>query len=211
VKPHFHQRTQAKACATQTGAIILAAGASKRMGRPKPLLELDGETFLDRLIGRFYGICAPIVVVLGYEADRIRAGIRNAGGVEFVVNPSPERGMLSSLQCGLASLPGDAAAVLFTPADLPSIRRSTIAVVAASAVAMITIPRCGGRNGHPVRISRGIMAELLALPEDAQARDVLHRHREDTLFIEIHDPGILHDVDTPTDYEALIAGPGVRA
>jgi molybdenum cofactor cytidylyltransferase len=108
----------------KTPAIILAAGASSRMGRPKPLLELDGETFLDRLIGRFYGICAPIVVVLGYEADRIRAGIRNAGDVEFVINPSPERGMLSSLQCGLASLPGDAAAVLFTPADLPSIRTS---------------------------------------------------------------------------------------
>jgi len=181
------------------------------MGRPKPLLDLYGETFLDRLIERFHGICVPIMVVLGYEADRIRSGIRNARGVEFVVNPAPERGMLSSLQCGLASLPADADAVLFTPADLPSIERSTIAAVAASGSAEITIPRYGGRNGHPVRISRGIVAELLALPEDAQARDVLHRHRGQTLFLDVDDPGILHDVDTPADYEALIAGSGVRA
>jgi molybdenum cofactor cytidylyltransferase len=195
----------------KTGAIILAAGASSRMGQPKPLLDLNGETFLDQLINRFAGICSPITVVLGYEADRIRAGIRNAGGAEFVVNPAPERGMLSSLQCGLASLPSDTEAVLFTPADLPSIRRPTIAVVAASNVATIAIPRCGGRNGHPVRISRSIVAELLALPEDAQARDVLHRHRGETLFIVIDDPGILHDVDTPADYEALSAGSGVRS
>ncbi len=196
----------------KTSAIILAAGASSRMGRPKPLLDLDGDTFLDRLIDRFSGICSPITVVLGYEANRIRANVRNAGGAVFVVNPAPERGMLSSLQCGLASLPRDADAVLFTPADLPSIQRSTIAAVAASDnTAEVTIPRCGGRNGHPVRISRGIVAELLALPDDAQARDVLHRQRGETRFLDVDDPGILHDVDTPADYEALIAGSGVRA
>jgi molybdenum cofactor cytidylyltransferase len=195
----------------KAGAIILAAGASSRMGRPKPLLELNGETFLDRLIGRFSGICSPITVVLGYEANRIRAGIRNVGGARFVVNPAPERGMLSSLQCGLASLPADAEAALFTPADLPSIQSSTIAAVAASNAATIAIPRCGGRNGHPVRISRAIVAELLALPEGAQAREVLHRHRGETLFLDVDDPGILHDVDTPADYEELIAGSGVPA
>jgi len=192
-------------------AIILAAGASSRMGRPKPLLHLNGETFLDRLIGRFSAICSPVIVVLGYDAARIRAGIRNAGDAKFVVNPAPERGMLSSLQSGLRSLPWDADAVLFTPADLPAIQSTTIAAVAAQDVATIAIPRCGGRNGHPVRISQAIVAELLALPEDAQARDVLHRHRAETLFLEIGDPGILHDVDTPADYETLISGSGVRA
>jgi molybdenum cofactor cytidylyltransferase len=179
------------------------------MGRPKPLLSLDGETFLDRLIARFSGICSPVTVVLGYDAGRIRAGIRQAAGAEFVVNPLPERGMLSSLQCGLASLPDDTDAVLFTPADLPSIQSSTIAAVAASDAAIV-IPRRGGRNGHPVRVSRGIAAELLSLPVDAQAREVLHRHRGETLFLDVDDPGILHDVDTPADYEALVAGSGAR-
>jgi molybdenum cofactor cytidylyltransferase len=190
-------------------AIILAAGASSRMGRPKPLLSLDGETFLDRLIARYSGICSPVTVVLGHDAGRIRAGIRQAATAKFVVNPLPERGMLSSLQCGLASLPDDVDAVLFTPADLPSILSSTIAAVAASDAA-ITIPRRGGRNGHPVRVSRTIAAELLSLPADAQARDVLHRHRPETLFLDVDDPGILYDVDTPADYEALAAGSGAR-
>ncbi len=149
-------------------AVILAAGASSRMGRPKPLLPLDGETFLDRLIAAFSGICRPITVVLGHDADRIRAGIHRAADAEFVVNPDPDRGMLSSLQCGLAHLGGDVDAVLFTPADLPSIHSSTIAAVAGSDAAIV-IPRCGGRNGHPVRVSRAIADELLALPPGAQA------------------------------------------
>jgi molybdenum cofactor cytidylyltransferase len=195
---------------TLPSAIILAAGASSRMGRPKPLLLLDGETFLDRLIGAFSGICRPITVVLGYDADRIRAGIRRAAAAQFVDNPEPDRGMLSSLQCGLAHIGNELDAVLFTPADLPSIHSSTIAAVAGSD-APVVIPRCGGRNGHPVRVSRAIAEELLALPPGAQARDVLQRHRSETLFVNVDDPGILHDVDTPQDYEALVDASGVRA
>jgi len=190
-------------------AIILAAGASSRMGHPKPLLPLDGETFLDRLIAAFSGICSPIIVVLGYDADRIRAGIRRAADAEFVVNPAPDRGMLSSLQCGLEQLGGNVDAVLFTPADLPSIHNSTIASVAGSDAAIV-VPRCGGRNGHPVRVSRVIAEELLALPAGAQARDVLHQHRSETIFVNVDDPGILYDVDTPQDYEGLVATSGVR-
>ena len=175
------------------------------MGRPKALLQFEGESFLDRLISRFGGICDPIIVVLGYDSARIREGIRAASQVSFAINPDPQRGMLSSLQCGLAELPANTGAALFTPVDLPAITRSTIAAVAASDSA-VTIPRYSGHNGHPVRISRAIAGELLSLPAGAQARDVLHRHRDATTFIDVDDPAILHDVDTPQEYEALIAG-----
>ena len=56
--------------------LILAAGSSSRMGKPKPLLELGGETFLDRLIGLLAGCCSPVVVVLGHEPEVVRAGLR---------------------------------------------------------------------------------------------------------------------------------------
>ena len=90
--------------------IILAAGASSRMGSPKALLALDGETFLDRLIAAFEPHCAPVLVVLGFHAGRTRAGICRSGDVTFVTNPDPDRGMLSSLQCGLAEVPATARA-----------------------------------------------------------------------------------------------------
>ena len=85
--------------------IILAGGASRRMGTPKALLRFQNETFLDRLIGVFSPVCDPVIVVVGLHADQIRAGIERADDVRFAVNPDPERGMLSSLQCGLALLP----------------------------------------------------------------------------------------------------------
>src|SRR5258708_14312456 len=130
------------------------------MGRPKPLPPVDGETFLHRMIAAFSGICRPIKVVLGHDADRIRAGIRRAADAEFVVNPDPDRGMLSSLQCGLAHLGGDVDAVLFTPADLPSIHSSTIAAVAGSDAAIV-IPRCRGRDPPRRRASRAPAAHTL--------------------------------------------------
>ena len=170
------------------------------MGRPKQLLQFEGQTFLDSLIERFEGICAPIIVVLGYAADEVRAGIASGAQVEIVVNPAPERGMLSSLQCGLARVPHDA---LFTPVDLPGISRETIERLAA-ADGPVVIPTFGGRKGHPVRVSHDVIAELLALPVDAQARDAIRRH--DPQLIAVDDARILHDVDTPADYYALLAG-----
>jgi molybdenum cofactor cytidylyltransferase len=181
-------------------AVILAAGASSRMGRPKPLLQFEGQTFLDSLIQRFEGICEPIIVVLGYAADEVRSGIARSAQVEIVGNPAPERGMLSSLQCGVARVPHDA---LFTPVDLPGISRATIETL-ASTEGPVVIPAYKGRKGHPVRVSRDVIAELLALPVGAQARDALRRH--DAQLIAVDDPRILHDVDTPADYYALLAG-----
>ncbi len=184
----------------QLAAVILAAGASSRMGRPKPLLQFEGQTFLDSLIQRFEGVCEPIIVVLGYAADQVQSGIARSAQVEIVVNPAPERGMLSSLQSGLARVTHDA---LFTPVDLPGISRQTIETLAA-AEGPVVIPTYQGRKGHPVRVSRTVIADLLALPLDAQAPEALRRH--DAQLIAVDDPGILHDVDTPADYYALLAG-----
>lgn len=185
----------------QLAAVILAAGASSRMGRPKPLLSFEGATFLDRQIACFSGICEPIIVVLGYCAEDICAGIERAGEVEIAINAEPERGMLSSLQCGLSRLPRDIDAALFTPVDLPCISRSTVQAL-AGAEADFAVPVFHGSKGHPVRVSRAVIDDILALPPAAQARDALSRHR--LLRIDVDDPGILVDVDTPAEYDALI-------
>ena len=83
----------------KTAAVILAGGASRRMGSPKALLPYAGETFVDRLIGVFQSVCDSVIVVLGHEADAIRSGVRRKAS--FVFNPDHELGQLTSLQCGL--------------------------------------------------------------------------------------------------------------
>ena len=191
----------------EIAAVILAAGASTRMGRPKPLLEMNGETFLDRLIALFSAFCRPVIVVLGEGADAVLAGIDRASQVDVAVNPAPDRGMLSSLRCGFERVPPSAAAVLLTPVDYPAIQRHTIELLVHSK-AEIAIPVYDDRRGHPVRISRAIMEEILSLALDAKASDAIHRHASATALIHVDDPGVVNDIDTPDDYKELLAAQG---
>lgn len=180
--------------------LILAGGASRRMGTPKAMLRIGGETFLDRMIRIFNPLLSPIVVVVGQEFSLPSA--------KFVVNPDPERGMLSSLQCGLGEVPSEAAGVVFTPVDYPSCQSSTIAgIVAAfrSRDCDVVIPVCRQTHGHPVCVSRRVIHDLLKLPTTAQARDVIRAYRGSTVFFEVEDPGVTVDVDTPEDYRKLVA------
>jgi CTP:molybdopterin cytidylyltransferase MocA len=184
------------------------------MGRPKALLPAPGgaETFLDRLIGMLAAHCAPVIVVLGHDAGRIRAGLARQSEAMFVVNHNYQQGQLSSLQCGLAAVPVDAAGVLFTPVDLPLVLPETVRRLAeacerqADCVAsspVLLIPRYQGHRGHPVCCARELIPEFLDLPDGAQARDVIHRHTTRTCYVDVNDPGILRDVDDPLAYHSL--------
>lgn len=188
--------------------VILSGGASRRMGTPKALLKFRNETFLDRLIRIFGAVCDPVIVVVGQHADQIRSGIQRAGQVQFAVNPDPERGMLSSLQCGLALVPADGDAAMFLPVDHPHVEASTIETLAESFRrdrAPVTVPTYLGEHGHPVCIARPVIDELLALPPEAKASDVIHRHVAQTSYVEVHDPAVVTDVDDPAAYADLLA------
>jgi molybdenum cofactor cytidylyltransferase len=192
--------------------IILSAGASRRMGTPKALLRLHGATFLESLLAAFRPTCQPLIVALGYDAERIREAISNAVPVQFVVNPDPARGMFSSLQCALRALPSYTEAAIFTPVDYPEIRPATVASLAQAFdqhQCPVTLPRHAGEHGHPVCISRAVIDELLALPATAQARDVIRAYRSGTRFVDVDDPGILSDIDIPEDYRRLAAAAAV--
>ncbi len=188
--------------------LILSAGASRRMGSPKALLEIAGETFLDRLIGMMSSVCSPVVVVLGHDAETIRRGLQRLVEAEFVLNPNYEQGQLSSLQAGLAALPPDADGFLFTPVDYAGVRTSTVQAIVGRFQRrenneLFVIPRTGQRRGHPVCCARAVIREFLALPAGAQARDVVRRHVERTCYVDVEDPGILEDVDDPEAYQRL--------
>jgi CTP:molybdopterin cytidylyltransferase MocA len=170
------------------------------MGRIKALLQLGGETFLDRQIRLLEPYCSPVVVVVGEHAAEIEAGrLRPA---VTVVNPHPDRGMLSSLQCGLAAISEEVDAFLFTPVDLPKINKETVEQLAqAAGSAPIVIPRCHGRRGHPVLMDASLRTELLAA--SGSPRDIVDRHADQVRYLDVEDDGILVDVDTPEEYAAL--------
>lgn len=187
--------------------LILAAGASRRMGRLKPLLDYEGETFLDRLISLLRPHCDPVLVVVGEQADAVMSGIARASEVRFLRNPEPEQGQLSSLQCGLREVPADRTGAIFTPVDYPAVRPETVAALARAfeaGDALVVVPVCAGRHGHPVVIHRSLFGELLELPAEATARDVLRRHVAGTRYVEVADEGILRDVDDPEAYKQLL-------
>ncbi len=186
-------------------AVILAGGASRRMGRPKALLPFRGQTILDRLIGLYQAFCSPVIVVLGHSADTIRAGILHGGEVLFAVNPDPERGQLSSLQCGLELAPGN---VLFTPVDYPAVKPTTVEMSVRrfqTGDAMIVAPSYHGRHGHPVLIREHVKRALLELPPDAMAREAIHRFRDMAVYVDVDDAAVCEDIDRMEDYQRLMS------
>lgn len=188
--------------------IILSGGASRRMGTPKALLRFQGETFLDGLIRILATVCDPVIVVVGAHADQIRSGIERAGQVQFVVNPDPERGMLSSLQCGLSLVPGEAVAAMFVPVDHPHLAAATVRSLVDSFQRdhpLVAVPTYAGEHGHPVCIARPLIDQLLALPLDARASDVIHRHVNATIYVGVPDPAVVTDVDDPAAYSELLS------
>jgi molybdenum cofactor cytidylyltransferase len=190
-----------------TAGLILAAGESRRMGSPKALLEYQGETFLDRLIGLFSRHCAPVIVVLGAAQATIRAGLRRAGEALLVENRDFHLGQITSLQCGLGAVPATAQGVLFTLVDHPAVRSDTIAALMGHHdTAPLRIPRYKDRRGHPIWIAPPLIAEFLALPATSTARDVVTRHSAEIAYVDVDDPGILADIDDSEAYRRLLAG-----
>jgi molybdenum cofactor cytidylyltransferase len=178
------------------------------MGTPKALLRYQNETFLDRLIRLFGTVSSPVIVVLGHQSAQIRASVERASEAIFTVNPDPERGMLTSLQCGLEALPVETGAVMFTPVDHPNLQAATLEKVAARFEAersLVTVPTYGGEHGHPVCIARALADELLTLPVSAMASDVIHKYVSRTSYIEVDDRGVTTDVDDPEAYAGLLA------
>ena len=189
-------------------ALILAAGESRRMGSPKSLLLFQGHTFLGRLLEEFRVSRAdPVVVVLGYEATRIRREVA-FGEARVVVNEAYRQGMLSSIRAGLEALSGEEMdGVLICPVDHPKVSSSLIDSLIErfeGSGRPVVLPVHDGRRGHPVLFSRSLFAELMKAPEAVGARQVVWDHADDVLEVVTDGSGANVDVDTPEEYRRLI-------
>lgn len=185
--------------------IILAAGASTRMGQPKALLGYGGRTALARLIAVFREAgCARPIVVLGSGADEIERTVRK-GEARVVVNPDWERGQTSSLKAGLRVLPPEAVAWLLHPVDVPLIEAADVAAVTGAWAATgkpIVIPSHAMRRGHPVLFSVALRDEVMVLGDGDPVRNVVNADPERVHHVECHER-VLWDADSPGEYQRL--------
>ena len=194
-------------------AVILAAGASTRMGSPKALLpDPDGRTFVARIARTFAeaGI-DRIFIVTGQQHDAIVAALTADAPLVMprcVRNPDPSRGQLSSLWVGLdAATEEDADALLVTLVDVPMMRASTVRAVVDAwqrTGAPIVRPAIGDRHGHPVLFDRVVFEDLRRAPLEQGAKVVVHAYADRIVNVTVDDEGSLVDVDTPADYRRVV-------
>ena len=193
--------------------IVLAAGASSRMGRPKALLPLGAEVFVTRVCATLQEAgLDDLVVVAGADCAAIGDAIASAGlRARVVENPRREDGQLSSVLAGLAvaDRPG-VDAVLVHLVDVPLVRPTTVRAVLDAfhrTQAPVVRPVVGRRHGHPVLFARRVFDELRRADPSVGAKAVVRAHAASACEVPVDDDGACRDIDTPADY-ARLSDPG---
>jgi molybdenum cofactor cytidylyltransferase len=189
----------------RVAGVILAAGKSKRLGRPKQVLEWQGEPFIRQVARTALAAgLSPVIVVTGaasQEVDQALVGLP----VLQIFNPNWEQGQSTSIKTGLAYIPDETGAVVFMLVDQPQVTREVIqALVSAHSRTLdgIVAPEVDGQRANPVLFDQDIIPELLKLEGDVGGRAVFSNHH--VTMIPWDDPKLLLDVDTPEDYQRLL-------
>jgi molybdenum cofactor cytidylyltransferase len=209
-------------------AAVLSAGESKRMGHYlKPLLPMEGKTFLEIIVERLRETSADeVLVVLGASHDEVEERV-SLGDARVLINENWREGQLSSLLTALAHVGADAAGLLFTLVDHPLVLPGTYRLLVDTWLtdpSRIVVPSHGGRKGHPAIFPSSLFEELRAggppgkslpgkslpgrtlrgKPLPGGARDLISRHADLVTYVTVSDPGVVRDIDTPEDYQELI-------
>lgn len=185
-----------------TGAVVLAAGLSTRMGENKMLLPWGKGTVLSSVVASLLAAgLERVVVVLGHRAGEVEQALgplRLDGRVRTCVNDRYREGMLTSLQAGARALGGGN--VLVALGDQPLVTPTVVSNVLAAHAGGLTVPSFGGRRGHPVCIDGSLTEPLLALPAETGLRKLFQDYPERVKTVAVSSGGILIDLDTPADY-----------
>lgn len=170
--------------------IILAAGASRRMGLPKHRVMIKGRTFLQHIIEAMRGSGIEDIIVVFRPGDAI------AGDYDSVVNPTPELGQLSSFKTALKRLPANSYFLMHL-VDRPLVKTSTFKLLIEQAEpGMVLIPVYRGRKGHPVLFPPSFPEIVLNTGDSSTIREIIRGHQHIVRQIDVDDEGILINIDT---------------
>lgn len=191
-----------------TPALLLAAGASQRLGRPKALLPYRGSSLIEHAAETLLAAgCQPVLVVLGAEKDKARARVKGLP-VGIVECDDAKEGMSASIRAGveaLATAAPAAAGLLLALVDQPLVTAGLLErLIEAGSEGGLAASDYGEAIGPPAYFAREYFAELTALRGDRGAKRILQTHRDRLRLVEF--PGGALDVDRSTDYERLLSG-----
>lgn len=184
--------------------VIPAAGLSRRMGDVNKLLEPIGEfaTLLDATLTAVAAVGAEnVILVTGHQHDAVAASAGHHD-ITIVRNARFEHGMGASLKAGVATAP-PGCAVMIWPADMPFIRPETVRELLRRLTPDTVVrPVYLGKPGHPVLFGASYLDALLAISDDEGARRILSDENTSVTRIDVDDPGVVRDFDTPDDFKA---------
>ena len=189
----------------EIGAVILAAGRSRRMGRPKLVLPWGDWTVIEQVVKTLKqaGIDDILLVTGGSreQIEQVLAGYQ----VSFAYNDKYEtHEMLTSLQTGICASNTALRALLVVLGDQPAIQANVIESIVEKFYqqpAKLIIPSYQMRRGHPWLVDKSLWDELLTMPAENTLRDFLAAHYHDITYVAVDTPTILSDMDTPDDYK----------
>ena len=180
-------------------AVVLAAGASSRMGRTKALVAIDGRTAVARVVAACReGGCSPVLVVVGADGDAVGAAAR-AAGAEVIENGAWARGRSTSVKAALPHLPSGARGILLFPVDHPLVGPEVVRALLAAPAAEVAVPVHGGRRGHPVLLAASLLPEVAALGDDEPLRGVVRREGRRVVEVPVAGDSVLRNIDRPED------------
>ena len=188
----------------EIGALIVAAGMSKRMGEFKPMLSIGSISVAQRVVATLSqaGV-SKIVMVTGYNATMLERHL-SGNGIIFLRNEAYETTqMFDSVKIGLRYLLDKCDRVLFTPVDVPLFTARTVKTILDSG-APLAVPMCEGKQGHPILIANHLIPEILEDSGEMGLKGAMDRCSVPLLRIDVEDFGTIHDADTPEDFSALV-------
>ncbi|MDE2125496.1 MAG: nucleotidyltransferase family protein [Armatimonadetes bacterium] len=193
---------------TDVDAVVLAAGASRRLGRPKQLEDIGGKAVIAHVVDNIVesGACRRIAVVLPPDPE-LALTIRKALAgrkLTFTENGCAESPMLHSIKLGIAALPTPLYGIMVALGDQPLVLPATIlALCRRPRRDGVVIPRLNGRSGHPIVIGTFILHDVLAIPAASSLKEFIDSRRSLVRYISVPDIGTVMDVDTQRDLDAV--------
>ena len=189
----------------QIGAVIVAAGMSSRMGDFKPMMNIGSISIAQRIVATLHQAGVErIIVVTGYNAQQLERHLAGNGLIFLRNEAYASTQMFDSAKIGLSYLRDKCDQILFTPVDIPLFTALTVTKLLESA-APLACPVCEGKTGHPLLISSSLLDTILSDRGENGLQGAISRCGVTMTQVPVEDPGVLHDADTPEDYQSLLA------